>query len=943
MNTMTASLVLCLFAMSPALSSERIDLAGEWRLRLDPDDVGVKAGWPAQPLAGTDRIVLPNTTDRAGFGFALDMKTMLHAAPFPVTTRFPGVKTPTRVDEHGYLVRRHLFVGPAWYERDVDVPLNWHQQVVALRIERTMWKTDVWIDGRPAGSCDSLVAEHHHDLGRLELGRHRLTVRVDNRMIHNISTVTHAYGPETQTRWNGMIGAIELVSWGKFSLRSVTVYPAADRRSVRVVTVLGNTSSAFLACDVSAQLFKEKGDHCVAEGRAPVLFQPGFEKSEITLKLAEPAEAWDEFSPVRYRVEVRFGDGTVVRDVASALFGFRQIDHAGSTLRINGRPVFLRGTLDCCVYPETGHPPMTLDAWERMLGVVKQYGFNHVRFHTWCPPDAAFEAADRLGLYLQPETPAWVDDWGVETVTKPRGIGRDLEVVAFLRKELSRICAAYGNHPSFVMLTIGNEFGFQNTDWAVVNRMVEEIKASDPRRLYSGCTARRHLPADDYWVTHDSGAPTRGIGPAHTFWDFAQAASASPVPLIAHETGQRPVFPDYEKLLPAFTGPLAPLNLERYRRALQASGLEGQARDFVRASARFQLAQYKAEHEGMLRTRGFSGYQLLMLNDFTGQSEALVGVLDPFWRLKGVVSPADVRAWNDPTVILARFPKYVWTGNEAFHALLEVAHFGARDITPARLTWSLVTTTGEVVVHGERDFASIPTGKLSDLREIAAPLGGLHEPTALTLVARLGEAENRWNLWVYPAAPVEPEPAGVVVTKALDRAALDTLRKGGKVLWLAHGVKGARTARTGFESVYWSAGWWGNKFSSLGILCDPKHPALREFPNDGRSDWQWHDLCAGATTFLLDGAPSGFRPVVQPVPDFHFNTLLAQVFEAKVSTGSLLVCGYDLSSDLDHRPAARQFRRSLFRYAGSPAFHPSQPLPDDWLAREFSGDTPPRP
>jgi beta-galactosidase len=295
---------------------------------------------------------------------------------------------------------------------------------------------------------------------------------------------------------------------------------------------------------------------------------------------------------------VQFGDAAAGPDEAIAWFGFRHVDHKGSTLRINGRTVFLRGTLDCCVYPETGHPPMTQGAWERVLGVVKQYGFNHVRFHTWCPPDAAFEAADRLGLYLQPETPAWIDDWGVETVTRPRGIGRDPEVVAFLRAELRRVCAAYGNHPSFVMLAIGNEFGFKNTDWACVNEMVQEIKLADPRRLYSGCTARKHLPADDYWVTHDSGAATRGLGPAHTDWDLAKAAAASPVPVIAHETGQRPVFPDYERLLPAFTGPLAPLNPERYRRVLQASRMERQAREFVRTSALFQLA-----HHGGTRSR----------------------------------------------------------------------------------------------------------------------------------------------------------------------------------------------------------------------------------------------------------------------------------------------------------------------------------------------------
>jgi hypothetical protein len=106
---------------------------------------------------------------------------------------------------------------------------------------------------------------------------------------------------------------------------------------------------------------------------------------------------------------------------------------------------------------------------------------------------------------------------------------------------------------------------------------------------------------------------------------------------------------------------------------------------------------------------------------------------------------------------------------------------------------------------------------------------------------------------------------------------------------------------------------------------------LAEFPNEGISDWQWHDLCAGATTFDLTGAPAGFRPIVQPVPDFHFHTLLAHVFEARVGNGSLLVCGYDLTNRLESRPAARQFRGSLLRYVGSDAFRPSSSLSLAWL------------
>ncbi len=914
-----------------ASAEDTFDLSGEWRLRLDAEDEGLSANWPGAPLVGSDRIRLPNTTDLAGFGFPLDTHTMLHAAPFPVTTRFPGVKEPVRADEHGYLVRRHLFVGPAWYEREVEIPKAWKERPVVLRIERAIWKTDVWLDGRPVGSCDSLVAEHRHELGVLSLGRHRLTVRVDNRMIHNLSTVTHAYGPETQSRWNGMIGAITLEAASRFSVRSAVVFPASDRRSVKVVVQSANPDAGAATGLLNLRLLPERGERPLAEASLEVACASGTNVHEATLQLREPAQTWDEFNPVRYRIQASLETADRSRDDTSVLFGFRHVERVGTEMRLNGRPVFLRGTLDCAVYPKTGHPPMSVREWERVLRVMKQYGFNHVRFHTWCPPEAAFEAADRLGIYLQPEAPAWVDDWGTGTITKPPAIGRDPDVTEFLRAELRRMSEAYGNHPSFLLCAIGNEFGMQSTDWERVNAMVEEIKTLDPRRLYTGCGARKNLPADDYWFTHNSGASTRGVGPAHTDWDFGKAVEASPVPVIAHETGQRPVFPDYDKLLPKFTGPLLPLNLERYRCALVTNGLAGQLGDCVRASARFQLAQYKAEHEGMLRTRGYAGYQLLMLNDFTGQSEALVGILDPFWETKGVVRAEDVRAWNAPVVVLARFPKFVWTSAETFSAKLEVANFGPRNLPAGVVEWSLKDRSSKTVARGRLNAKAAPAGSVSELGAITVALDRIHQPSALTLAVTFARVENHWNLWAYPMASDAPEPAGVLVTRSLDDTALRTLQDGGKVVLLAHGVKNPHTARTGFESVYWSAGWWGNKFSSLGVLCDPQHPALKEFPNDGGSDWQWRDLCAGATTFELTGAPAGFRPIVQPVPDFHYNALLGQVFEARIGKGSLLVCGYDLTSDLERRPAARQFRRSLLRYVGSAAFRPTTELSLSWI------------
>jgi hypothetical protein len=247
------------------------------------------------------------------------------------------------------------------------------------------------------------------------------------------------------------------------------------------------------------------------------------------------------------------------------------------------------------------------------------------------------------------------------------------------------------------------------------------------------------------------------------------------------------------------------------------------------------------------------------------------------------------------------------------------------------MEWSLKNQSGKKIARGRLAAKAVWKGGVSELGSIAIALDNLRHPSALKFSVRFAGVENHWQLWAYPSAPDEPEPAGVLFTRTLDDATLQVLNKGGKVLLLAHGAKNPHAARTGFESVYWSAGWWGNKFSSLGVMCDPKHPALKEFPTDGWSDWQWRDLCAGATTFDLTGVPAGFRPIVQPVPDFHYNTPLGQVFEAKAGNGSLLVCGYDLTNDLDHRPAARQFRRSLFRYVSSAAFRPTVELPLPWI------------
>ena len=910
-----------------------MDLKGLWKFSLDSDNQGETHSWFAKELS--ESIQLPGTTDIAQKGYPLDTNTMRYEKDV-MRTQWPGTALPQRADEAGTLARQWLYIGKAWYQKEIVIPEAWKCKRLHFTMERVIWRTKVWLDDTYIGTCDSLVAPHSYYLPAVQPGKHKLTVCIDNAMQHNIGLIGHSYGPETQSQWNGIAGNIKLEATDSVMLRDISLYPDITKRSVRVRAAIDNTTGQEFTGNLTLRIQPN-------DGEKPIQVEPVVKNlklvssslvTEIELNLDSSAQFWSEFNPVLYNVKAELS-GTAgelhVKDNKSATFGLREIHRQGRQITVNNHRVFLRGTLDCCVYPKTAYPPMTVPEWIRIFKTIKEHGFNHVRFHSWCPPEAAFTAGDMLGMYLAPETSFWVDGWTVKTSSHPKLFGFDPDAVDYVRNEIRRISDAYGNHPSFAFFCIGNEFGMES-DWAKINEVLQEAKAYDPRRLYSATTARKRVVGDDFWITHSTGKnATRGIGPAHTDWDFSAAAQESPIPLIGHETGQRPVFPDYDDFLPKFTGPLIPYNYLRLQRVLQQSGLANQTKDFERASARFQLIQYKAEHEAMLRTADYAGYQLLMLNDFTGQSEALVGILDPFWESKGVVNANEVRQWNNSIVPLARFKSYTWTSDQTFDATLQVAHFGLHALQNTIAEWAITMTDGTDFSRGQIKIRHISPGGLSTLDEISVPLSKVQKPEALDFKLIVSGNTNQWRIWVYPNSPLSSVPEGCMIASQYDADVQQALSSGRRVLLIPGNLKNERAAKAGFPAVYWSAGWWGNKFSSLGILCNPSHAALRHFPNDGYSDWQWQSLIQGGTVFDLTGVPAGYTPIVQSVPDFHYSRFLGLIFETKVGAGRLLVCGLNLNAN---NPAAKAMKRSLLEYIGSPTFNPVLEL-DSGLLREL--------
>ena len=905
-----------------ATASDPLSLSGEWRFRLDAGDQGVAAGWAAGALAGNDRIVLPTTTDLAGVG------------------------TPEPDPNPGFLSREHKFIGAAWYQREIVIPEAWRGREVELFLERVLWENRAWVDGRECGAQDSLGTPHVHGLGKLMAGRHTLTVRIDNRMIHPIGDRGHCYTDFTQTIWNGAVGRIEVRARAAVSLELVRVFPNGAQGKVEAEVTLDNTAGAKASGAVQLDLREPGGKRVLASKSIQQELAPGTNILRLVLDLGFTPKTWDEFSPQLYALEVRVG-GDKEAEVSKQTFGFRTLTREGNRLLVNGRPTFLRGNLDCAQYPRTGHPPVDVESWRKVFRVYQDYGLNHVRFHSWCPPEAAFIAADEMGLYLLAEV-LWIDGWmggpnsrkDMDTPGYPKGVGKgDRTIDAYVRAETRRMLDAYGNHPSFCFFAIGNELG--SSDFKVMGEWMRQEKEYDPRRFYAASTARAITPADDFSDTHNIpgiGGVVNRLGVPHTDWDYEKSYSRAPVPILAHEMGQMPVYPDWREIT-KYTGPLRARNFELFRTMARTNGIAEQSADFQAASGAMNRLLYKNEMEAQLRSPGCAGVSWLSLQDFPGQGEALVGWLDTFYESKGFVTPEQFRRYSTTTVPLTRFKKYVWTTNETFTATAQVSHWGAQPLAGAKAAWTLRDTKGAVVARGDFPTTDLPVGSVTTLGPISVELARVSAPQKLNLEIALAGTKfaNDWNLWVFPLASVESAPAGVTLTDK-PAEAWDALARGGRVVLLAHKLGDKTNTRlAAWMPLFWSARFFpGQDRDTLGALVQAQHPALARFPTDRHLDWQWREICDGARGFVLDAQPADYRPIVQPVSDYHFNHKLGSVFEfATAEGGRLLVCGYDLTNRLDQRPAARQLRESLLAYAGSAAFVPKTMITKDRFAKLF--------
>jgi beta-galactosidase len=921
MNPVTAP------ALMPSSSRPEVNLNGEWGFALDPRDMGISEGWYRSNLG--DAITVPGSWEEQGY----------------------GERPPENI---GGWTKRRSYEGVAWYQRDVDLPGDWPAGRTWLQLDRVGWQSTLWVDDNKVGTCDSISTPHRYDItDHVEPGqRARLSIRVANVLPDLLNYEGHIHSRHTATTWGGIIGSIRLVATPPAWIEHASVVPDVARRSVRcdvhVRGVAGDSKVVVRALAAESEKLVAQAEATVAEGDALV----GCE-----LDLGDGARLWSDRDPYLYRLEIRLESPNGL-DTVQDRFGLRELSAHDRRFFLNGERFFLRGYVDCCIFPLTGYPPEDKDVYARQFRIAKEWGFNHVRLHSWVPSRAFFEAADEAGMLVQCELPNW------SNANDPANVDR---IGDFLRAELHRVVFHHQRHPSLVMHSMGNELlqrapgGMSNRYSPFLNELIARGKALDADKLYIDQSGFGAIPEEAERQSEASVYHTfRGSTPDTTTTWWTRIAGGA-VPVIAHEHTQMDMYARFGEI-EKFSGIMEPSWLLQAREGLASTGVLDQADRNVEASGALQVTCLKELFERIRRTPELSGVQMLNLTDFPGQGTALNGVLDAFWDEKGHISPEEFRTFNDETVLLSRCPQRTFRGGSELRVELLISHFGSEPID-GDLRWTL--SLGEDILgHGAVEVRKPPVGEPWPVAIVTAAL-----PAALTakLVLRVtletGDrtVTNSWDYWVFaeertrqslrpvlvrstlaPLSDIYPfmvpdefgflgsrktEPdLDVIVTDVMHVRYVEAVLNGASMLYLAEGDELQDGVESRFESLFWSYLWFTNQPNqTMGLTVDA-HPALGGFPHDDHSDWQWYHLVDGATAVSLDHLPEDLQPVIGAIDNWNRGKRLGYLIEARVGKGRFLMTTLKLLDQYPTRPEAVYLLDHLLRYVTSAEFQPRTEL-----------------
>ena len=950
------------------------DLAGIWRFEIDKEDRGFAEHWEKRRL--TQTITLPGCLQAQGYGDAISEDTPWVQSLYDALWYQRGEYA--YAQENGTKVPflsqppRH-YTGKAWYQKTIFVPEKSDGFVGRLTLENTKWKTTLWIDGECKGSIVSLCAPHVYETGALPAGEHTVTLCIDNGWQLPYRPDGHGVSDALGATWNGVAGAITLELFNRVWIERVQVNAQLPQAAIQVH--LKNETSHTQNCIIRVQ----DTVHTDISAAAVCVLTQGSQICELTLNYPSDTPLWDEFDQGLHNLIVTLSSISnalqgemqssitqlplqskemvsqfpkAVLQTKEVTFGFRRAEVKDGHFVINGRNTYLRGTHFGGDYPLSGIPDCGSAYWDKIMKTVKTWGMNFIRCHSYCPPEAAFEAADRAGVYLQIECDMW-------NVFAP-----DAQMNNVLWEETKRILDTFGNHPSFLMLSPSNEPG---GDWLMpLTDWVSKCRAYDSRHLYTIQSGWPYpmepdkITGTDYVYFHRSGF---GIQPGGTIrgprgWnggDYRESLKDISYPVICHELGQWCAYPDFD-VIDKFTGYLQPGNFEIFRESARVHDVLGQNKEFVYNSGRQQVRMLKEDLEANLRTPYIYGFELLDLHDYLGQGTALVGILDPFWDSKGYVTPNEWRQFCDETVLLARIESYCIdrAKNATISIPIEVSHFGRAPLQSVRIHWQLEQQPVTEYTYGEhgktltqtifqspvlcgtlkqRDYAlekNQSAGCIYLNMEDIEPNRVYTLRVSMKVNGRI--VENTWPLWIFDSSKLNPVSTpdeskaesdtheAVFITS--DRFQAETLLNEGKrVLFeLPYEDTSYDCPPVRFNPSFWNSQMGPTWARGMGMIIQNAHPAFASFPTTADGGWQWQSLIENVRGLRVEKLGCDcITNLVQPIDEWNRNNKMSLLFECQVGTARLMMTSINLEQDT---PQAAALKKSILSYMKSDAFEP---------------------
>ena len=958
----------------------RILLNGKWHVVLEDGTTG--------------QMDLPGTLDENGIGHRDVGANQWH--PDAVLGNAAG-----EIDKDAPIAtrftRRHTYEGEARISRKITVPDYGTDRLFVLAERARALR--LLVDGEACAVFrqGTLSTPYIFELTGAALGEHEFTFLSDNSypgMPKAAICYSSAATDETQTNWNGILGECSMYTRPQNFIDSVRVYPRAVKKEEK------NKAGGYVL-DVCVELapgakkvYKDAKIILQSEALAAGeledtqtlteiisysgegLAEAGTDKEENPktmeiwfrdLPLRENVKLWDEDEGNLYEMAVTLDNGMSAEDKGGSTaecrtrFGIRSFgDNGSGRLALNGRAIFLRGEANCAEYPETGHPPMTIPEWKEMLLKYRSYGINFVRFHSHCEPEAAFAAADELGMLLQPELSHWdpKDAFGTE------------ESYRYYRAELAGILKTYANHPSFVMLTLGNELQAQGEGRERMRELVRTAKRMDPTRLYAngsnafygeeGCD-----PESDFYTSQSCkdvvirgtfsgmrGYLNENYPSADRTYDEAMAEIRKEYqkPVFSFEVGQFEVLPDFEEL-ESFHGISDPVNLKLIKKRVEERGLLPTWEKYVEATGELSRLAYREEIEAAMRTRELSGISLLGLQDFPGQGTALVGMMNSHLEPKpyDFARPERFREFFQECRILVKLPHYTYEAGERLIAEVEAANFGKRNIEGV-FCWTLagkksvsengncepaeIKSKNTVIATGEDTEITIcRPGSYTEVGSLDIPLDFVEKNTALTLKVRIGDSISAYPIWVYrKTTPVCPE--NVYETRAFDVKTREILQNGGRVYLSPDADKESlpNSIKTQFTTDFWSVGTFADQEGGMGQLIDTEHPIFKEFPTDFHTDWQWWIMATKRAVIL----PHPMKTIITEMDSYAFLRPMAQMIEFRCLKGKVLLSTMELHKSQQY-PEVRALQASIYTYLSGENFEPAEEITEEELSMLVRG------